>query len=207
MTESLSLAVRDLWNPEYQHVVLLPFLVHGLLLCGLFALGATVLKQSRAAALALLMVALCALAAIPFLQAREAALPALQAAHSKYDSSEIAAVGQRLNSVIWLYYGVAGISIIALLASLTKASLGMIFGILASLIAIGTGFWGLDMHHRETVIYHPNLGKPPKTLPAIPVNMPGKPAQPSRVLPAPQANQAPPSPPKPAPKPAKPAAP
>ncbi|MFM7182072.1 MAG: hypothetical protein ACKO2G_11490 [Verrucomicrobiales bacterium] len=186
MPETLSQALRELWNPQYQHVVLLPFLIHGLVLTGLMALGATVLKQTRAGALALLLLALCAGSVFAYLQARGASLTAIQGAHTKYEATEIAAIGERLPSLVWVYYAVAGLALVALVAGLSKPSLRMLFGILAGLAGIGVGLWGLDLHYRESRIYHPNLlpssverpNLPTQSPPAAPKVQPARPAQP-----------------------------
>jgi hypothetical protein len=182
MPETLSQALRELWNPQYQHVVLLPFLVHGLVLMGLMALGATVLKQTRAGALALLLLALCAGSVVVYLQARGASLTAIQGAHTKYEATEIAAIGERLQSLVWIYYAVAGLALVALVAGLSKPSLGMLFGVLAGLAGMGVGIWGLDLHYRESRIYHPNLLPAAVQRPNLPNQSP--PAAAPRVQPA-----------------------
>jgi hypothetical protein len=182
MPDTLSQALRELWNPQYQHVVLLPFLVHGLVLMGLMTLGATVLKQTRAGALALLLLALCAGSVVAYLQARGASLTAIQGAHTKYEATEIAAIGERLQSLVWVYYAVAGLALVALVASLIKPSLGMLFGVLSGFAGMGVGIWGLDHHYRESRIYHPNLLPAAIQRPNLPNQSP--PAAAPRVQPA-----------------------
>lgn len=184
MPESLSHALRELWNPQYQHVVLMPFFIHGLVLMGLMVLAATVLKQTRAGALALLLLALCALSVVPYLQARGVSLTAIQGAHTKYEATEIAAAGERLKSMVWLYYAVAGLSLVALVASLSKPGLGMLFGVLAGLAGLGAGLFGLDAHFRESRIYHPNLIPASVQRPNLPNQGAPAPATPARVQPA-----------------------
>jgi hypothetical protein len=187
MPETLSHALRELWNPQYQHVVLMPFFVHGLVLMGLMVLASTVLKQTRAGALALLLLALCAVSVIPYLQARGLSLTSIQGAHTKYEATEIAAVGERLRSLAWLYYAVAGLALVALVASLSKPGLGMLFGVLAGLAGLGAGMFGLDAHFRESRIYHPNLipasvqrpNLPNQAAPAPTRVQPARPVQPA----------------------------
>lgn len=182
MPETLSQALRELWNPQYQHVVLLPFFIHGLVLMGFMTLGATLLKQTRATALALLLLAVCAGSVVIYLQARGAALSAIQSAHTKYEATEIAAIAHRLQSVVWVYHGVAGMALVALLATMFKPGARMVFGILAGLVGMGAGVWGLDLHYRESRIYHPNLLPPAIQRPHHPAQNP-PPAEP-RVQPA-----------------------
>ena len=183
MPESLSQAVRELWNPQYQHVLLLPFLIHGLVLMGIMTIGATILKQTRAAGLALLLLALCAGSVVVYLQARGASLSAIQGAHTKYEATEIAAIGERWKSLLWLYYSLGGLAVVALLAAMVKPGARMFFGILAGLAGMGVGIWGLDLHYRESRIYHPNLLPPAIQRPNLPNQNPPPAAEP-RVQPA-----------------------
>jgi hypothetical protein len=186
MPETLSQALRELWNPQYQHVVLLPFLIHGLVLMGLMTLGAAVLKQTRAGALALLLLMLCAGSVVVYLQARGASLTAIQGAHTKYEATEIAAIGERLQSLVWVYYVLAGLALLALLTIVLKPDLARLFGVLAGLAGLGAGLWGLDHHYRESRIYHPNLlpatvqrpNLPNQSPPAAPQVQPARPVQP-----------------------------
>ena len=180
MPESLSHALRELWNPSYQHLVLHPFFVHGLLLCGFFVLGSTVVKQTRASAMGLLLLALCALTVLPYLQARTADLPSLQATHSKFAATEISGLGDRLRSFSWIYYVLAGLAIVSLVATPAKASVGMILSLVTAILAIGVGVWGLDFHHRESRLYHPNLTEAP----GVAVTTPPVPPSPVRQAPA-----------------------
>ena len=172
MPESLTHALRELGNPQYLHLVLHPLLVQGLALCGLFVLGSTLLRQPRAAALGLLLLAGCALAVVPYLHAREAALAAVQAAHSKYAATEIAGLGDRLHQWAWVHEALAGLAVLALVAIPAKAT-GRVLGIATAVLALADGLWGLDFHHRESRIYHPNLAEAPGVVsPALPVAAP-----------------------------------
>ena len=181
MPESLTHALRELGNPQYSHLVLHPLLVHGLVLCGLFVLGSTLLKQPRAAALGLLLLAGCTLAVVPYLHTRGAALAAVQAAHSKYAATEISGLGDRLHQWAWIYQALAGLAVLAVIAIPAKA-IGRALGIATGVLALGVGLWGLDFHHRESRVYHPNLAEAPGVAaPVLPVAAPAvRPAVPAK---------------------------
>ena len=187
MPESLAQAVRELTNPQYQHVLLLPLLVQGLILCALFVLGSVILKQSRATALGLGLLAACALAVLPYLSARAAALKAIQDAHTKYTATEIAAVGERISAVAWVYQSLAGMAVLAILATLIRARIGHWLSLLCALTGIGVALWSLDLHFRESRLYHPNLAPattvraaPPVVTPVPPRTLPARPVTPAR---------------------------
>jgi lysylphosphatidylglycerol synthetase-like protein (DUF2156 family) len=184
MPDSLIQAFRELWNPQYQHVVLLPFLVHGLILTGLMALGSAILKQHRACALALLLMAVCAAAAQPYLDARAASLSAIQAAQTKYEATEVAALGERLHSQIWIFHAVAGLAVLAALGELIRWQAVRFLGIGVALIGMAAGCWALDFHYRESRVYHSNLMPAART--RAPAPTPSTPAAPDtpRVEPA-----------------------
>ncbi len=169
MPDSLTQAIRELWNPQYQHVVLLPFLVHGLVLTGLMALGSAILKQHRASALAFLLMAACAAAAQPYLDARAASLTAIQAVQTKYEATEVAGLGERLQSQVWIFHAVAGLAVLASLTELIRWNAARFLGLGAAMIGIGAGLWALDFHYRESRVYHSNLMPAARTRATAPV--------------------------------------
>lgn len=195
MPDSLAQAIRELANPQYQHVLLLPLLVQGLVLCAVFVLGSVLLKQPRASALGLGLLAGCALAILPYLGARDAALRAIQDAHTKYTATEIAAVGERIASVTWVYQALAGLGVVACLACLTRMRVSLWLSPLAAILGIAVAAWSLDLHFRESRIYHPNLAPASSVRAAPPVAVPVPRALPARPVgvpaPEPAARQAP----------------
>lgn len=157
MLEQVEVAVRELWNPRYLHLVLQPFLIHGLILAGLFALLAFLLKQPRAVAVGLLLAVACALAVLPWQETRTVSLPAMQREHSRYDATEMAGIGEVVARYVWIYFTVAGLAGVAFFAVLARAKSAAFFLPLAALTAIAAGVWGLAHHHRDALLFHPEV--------------------------------------------------
>jgi len=179
MLETMNHVLGELGNPQYRHLVLHPLFVHGLVLTGLFTFVSLLMKQRRAAALGLVLMAVCALSVWFYLHARAEALPAMQKTHSRFDATEMAATGELLARTAWVYFVLAGFTIFGLVAVTSRSLTASIFVLCIALGSMVVGVWGLAHHYRESCLYHPNLDlvekkslpPPPKTAP-----LPAKPA-------------------------------
>jgi hypothetical protein len=161
MPETVSHALRELGNPHYRHLVLQPFLLHGLVLCALFTMASAVLGQGRAAAFGLVMLAGCAGVLWPYLEARAAAEPALQAVQSKYAVSDVAGIGSRLRDERWVWLALAGSCVLALAALPTRSAFAVAACLVAGCFGIGLGLWNLQFHFREARLHYPGINEVP----------------------------------------------
>src|ERR1041385_1098052 len=148
--------LRDLSEPEYVHVLLNPLPVYGLAV-GLLGLVVAIWVRSRAATVvALVVMFISAAAAWPVYEYGEQAYDRVLAMADNDGQAWLASHKQRAESLIWLFYAVAILSAIALIAPAKwpRLSIWLSLAVLVlSTITLGSGgyiaYAGGRIRHRE----------------------------------------------------------
>src|ERR1043165_1192673 len=148
--------LRDLRQPEYIHVLINPLPVYGLA-GGLIALLIAIWQRSRSATIASLVVILISAgAAWPVYEYGEQAYDRVLSMADEGGRAWLAAHKARAESLIWLFYGVAGLSAIALIVPIKwpRSSVWFAIAVLVlGAISLGVGgyisYAGGRIRHRE----------------------------------------------------------
>jgi len=159
--------LRDLRQPEYVHVLLNPLPVYGLAV-GLIGLLVAICLRSRAATVvALVVVFISPAAAWPVYEYGEQAYDRVLAMADNDGQAWLASHKERAEYLIWLFYALAILSAIALIAPAKWPGLSIWLGVavlVLGAIALGSGgyiaYAGGRIRHREF-----RNGPPPKELP------------------------------------------
>jgi hypothetical protein len=134
--------LRDLRQPEYVHVLLNPLPVYGLAM-GLIGLLVAISNRSRAATVvALVVVFISAAAAWPVYEYGEQGYDRVIAIADSDGQAWLASHKQRAEDLIWLFYALAILSAIALIAPVKwpRLSTGLSVAILVlGVISLGSG--------------------------------------------------------------------
>ena len=160
MLDLLPFLIEQLQLPDYLHLVLQPFLIHGLFLCALFVLGSLVCKQKVSLAIGLILMSLCAGCIYPYLQFRVDSTTAIQLAQGEHQATEIQSIAVAFTKLSWIYYALAGVAIVAAATIPAKNKLSPLLSILAVIWALYASGLALAYHHRDSRLYHPNLKAP-----------------------------------------------
>jgi hypothetical protein len=148
--------LRDLRQPEYIHVLLNPLPVYGLGM-GLLGLIIAFFLRSRPAQIAtLIIVLICAMSAWPVYEFGEEAKDRVLSMENEVGGAWLEEHQDRAEDLIWLFYGLAVVSAVALFAprvwprSATPLVLAVI---LLSAVTLGAGgyiaYAGGKIRHRE----------------------------------------------------------
>jgi plastocyanin len=148
--------LRDLQQPEYIHVLINPLPVYGLA-CGLIGLFIAICQRSRRATIvALVIVLLSAAAAWPVYIYGEQAHDRVLSMADADGQAWLAAHKARAENLIWLFYAVAAVSVIALIAPVKwqRSSIALAIAVLVlGVISLGAGgyiaYAGGKIRHRE----------------------------------------------------------
>jgi plastocyanin len=148
--------LRDLRQPEYVHVLLNPLPVYGLAM-GLIGLLLAICNRSRAATVvALVVVFISAAAAWPVYEYGEQGYDRVLAMADSDGQAWLASHKQRAQDLIWLFYALAILSAIALIAPVKwpRLSTGLGVAVLVlGAISLGAGgyiaYAGGRIRHRE----------------------------------------------------------
>jgi len=148
--------LRDLRQPEYIHVLLNPLPVYGLVV-GLIGLVIAICQRSRSArTVALLIVLISAAAAWPVYEYGEQAYDRVLSMADEAGQAWLAAHKERAENLIWFFYAVAILSILALIASWKwpRPSLVLSIAVLVlGAVTLGIGgyisYAGGRVRHRE----------------------------------------------------------
>ena len=159
--------LRDLRQPEYLHVLLNPLPVYGLAV-GLIGLLVAICVRSRAAmVVALVAVFVSAAAAWPVYEYGEQAYDRVLAMADKDGQAWLASHKERAEFLIWLFYALAILSAIALIAPVKWPRLSIWLGVailVLGAITLGSGgyvaYAGGRIRHREFRIEAPPKGVP-----------------------------------------------
>jgi plastocyanin len=159
--------LRDLRQPEYVHVLLNPLPVYGLAV-GLIGLLVAICLRSRATTVvALVVVFISAAAAWPVYEYGEQAYDRVLAMADNDGQAWLASHKERAEYLIWLFYALAILSAIALIAPVKWPGLSIWLGVavlVLGAIVLGSGgyiaYAGGRIRHRE---FRNEL--PPKKLP------------------------------------------
>jgi len=148
--------LRDLRQPEYIHVLINPLPVYGLAM-GLLALIVAFLLKSRPAQIvALIIILVCSAAAWPVYEFGEQAYDRVVSMSDDQGRAWLDAHQDRAEDLIWFFYALALLSLIALVAprkwprSTTSLAISVV---LLSAITLGAGgyiaYAGGKIRHRE----------------------------------------------------------
>ena len=148
--------LRDLHQPEYVHVLLNPLPVYGLAV-GLIGLLVAICIRSRAATgVALVVVFISAAAAWPVYEYGEQAYDRVLAMADNDGQAWLASHKERAEYLIWLFYALAILSAIALIAQVKWPGLSIWLGVavlVLGAITLGSGgyiaYAGGRIRHRE----------------------------------------------------------
>jgi plastocyanin len=148
--------LRELRQPEYLHVLLNPLPVYGLAV-GLIGLVVAICVRSRAATVvALVVVFISAAAAWPVYEYGEQAYDSVLAMADNDGQAWLASHKERAEDLIWLFYALAILSAIALVAPIKWPRLSpwlAVAVLLLGAVALGTGgyisYAGGRIRHRE----------------------------------------------------------
>jgi plastocyanin len=159
--------LRDLHQPEYVHVLLNPLPVYGLAV-GLIGLLIAICQRSRASTIAaLIIIFITAAAAWPVYEYGEQAYDRVLSVADADGQAWLAAHKERAEYLIWLFYALAILSAIALIAPVKWPGLSIWLGVavlVLGAIALGSGgyiaYAGGRIRHREF-----RNGPQPKELP------------------------------------------
>jgi hypothetical protein len=147
---------RDLRQPEYVHVLLNPLPVYGLLLGWLGLAIAFFLKSRRAQIATLALVLISAASAWPVYEFGEDGYDRVLSMADEDGRAWLDAHRDRAEDLIWVFYALAALSAIAIIALIKwpKASVPLVIAvILLGAAALGTGgyiaYAGGKIRHRE----------------------------------------------------------
>ena len=148
--------LRDLRQPEYIHVLINPLPVYGLAI-GLVGLIVAFLLRSRRAQIAtLILVLICSVSAWPVYEFGQQAKDRVLSMENEVGGAWLEEHEQRAEDLIWLFYGLAVLSAVALFApriwprSSTPLVLAVILLTIATLGAGGyIAYAGGKIRHRE----------------------------------------------------------
>lgn len=160
MFDLLPFLTEQLQLPSYLHLVLQPFLIHGLFLCALFVLGSLVCKQKLSLAIALILTALCAACIFPYLQSRTEAVTAIQLAQGEHLASEVKSIAVAFKKLSWIYYALSGLALITVVTIPAKKKIAPVLSVLVVIWSLYASGLALAYHHRDSRLYHPNLMAP-----------------------------------------------
>ena len=148
--------LRDLRQPEYVHVLLNPLPVYGLAVSLIGLLVAICLRSRAAIVVALVMVFISAAAALPAYEYGEQGYDRVLAIADNDGQAWLAAHRERAEDLIWLFYALAVLSAIALIAPVKwpGLSIWLAVAVLAlGAITLGSGgyiaYAGGRIRHRE----------------------------------------------------------
>ena len=149
-------SLRALQQPEYIHVLINPLPIYGLA-CGLIALFIAICQRSRRATIvALVIVLLSTAAAWPVYIYGEKAYDGVLSMADADGQAWLAAHRARAENLIWLFYAVAALSAVALIAPVKWPNSSIAFAIavlVLGVISFGAGgyiaYTGGKIRHRE----------------------------------------------------------
>ena len=157
--------LRDLRQPEYIHVLINPLPVYGLAMGLLGLIVAFFLKSRPAQIVALIIVLICAASAWPVYEFGKQAKDRVLSMENEIGQAWIEEHEDRAEDLIWLFYGLAALSAVALIAPRKwprSATPLVIAVILLSAATLGAGgyiaYAGGKIRHRE----FRNVPPPPK---------------------------------------------
>src|SRR5436190_7488596 len=161
--------LRDLRQPEYIHVLVNPLPVYGLAV-GLVGLFISICQRSRRAMIvALVAVLISAAAAWPAYEYGERAYDGVLSMADQHGRAWLASHKARAENLIWFFYGVGVLSVIALIlpSKWPRSSLWLALAVLVlGAISLGTGGY---IAYAGGRIRHPEFRNepPPQEAPAI----------------------------------------
>jgi plastocyanin len=175
----LGTLLQDLRHPEYIHVLLNPLPVYGLVV-GLVGLGVAIWQGSRSArAVALLLIIISTTAAWPVYEYGEQAYDRVLSMADDPGQAWLAVHKERAENLIWFFYALAILSVLALIVSWmwprTSLLLSiMVFALGAVTLGIGgyISYAGGRVRHREFRNEPPPATLRKSAAPAAPAHSP-----------------------------------
>jgi hypothetical protein len=148
--------LRDLRQPEYIHVLINPLPVYGLAIGLVGLIVAFFLRSRRAQIATLILVLICSASAWPVYEFGEQAKDRVLSMENEVGGAWLEEHEERAEDLIWLFYGLAVLSAVALFApriwprSSTSLVLAVILLTIATLGAGGyIAYAGGKIRHRE----------------------------------------------------------
>ncbi len=154
--------LTDLWqsvrDPQYAHLLLESLPLYGLGIGLTFLIMAFLVGEKKTRLLALGVITLSCASVWPYLSFLLEATPRILATRPVSFGQMIEKQTQLRQDTAWVYYLVAGISLLAM--ALTKSRYAR-HGILAVVVSGVLAFWmSVWLHKKECEVYHPNITLP-----------------------------------------------
>src|SRR5436305_13283025 len=148
--------LRDLRQPEYIHVLINPLPVYGLAMGLLALIVAFLLKSRPAQTVALIVILVCSASAWPVYEFGEQAYDRVVSMSDDQGRAWLDAHQDRAEDLIWFFYGLSLLSLIALVVprKWPRSSMPLVISVLLlSAITLGLGgyiaYAGGKIRHRE----------------------------------------------------------
>jgi hypothetical protein len=148
--------LRDLRQPEYIHVLLNPLPIYGLLVAWIGLIVALVSRSRRAQIATLTLVFICSVSAWPVYEFGEQGYDRVLSMADEDGQAWLDAHEDRAEDLIWIFYGLAALSAIAIAAPIKwpRTSVSLIVAVLLlGAVTLGTGgyiaYAGGRVRHRE----------------------------------------------------------
>jgi hypothetical protein len=148
--------LRDLRQPEYIHVLLNPLPIYGLLVAWIGLIVALVSRSRRAQIATLTLVFICSVSAWPVYEFGQQGYDRVLSMADEDGQAWLDAHEDRAEDLIWIFYGLAALSAIAIAAPIKwpRTSVSLIVAVLLlGAVTLGTGgyiaYAGGRVRHRE----------------------------------------------------------
>jgi hypothetical protein len=148
--------LRDLRQPEYIHVLLNPLPIYGLLVAWIGLIVAMVSRSRRAQIATLTLVFICSVSAWPVYEFGQQGYDRVLSMADEDGQAWLNAHEDRAEDLIWIFYGLAALSAIAIAAPIKwpRTSVSLVVAVLLlGAVTLGTGSYiayaGGRVRHRE----------------------------------------------------------
>jgi hypothetical protein len=148
--------LRDLRQPEYIHVLLNPLPIYGLLVAWIGLIVALVSRSRRAQIATLTLVFICSVSAWPVYEFGQQGYDRVLSMADEDGQAWLDAHEDRAEDLIWIFYGLAALSAIAIAAPIKwpRTSVSLVVAVLLlGAVTLGTGSYiayaGGRVRHRE----------------------------------------------------------
>lgn len=148
--------LRDLRQPEYIHVLLNPLPIYGLLVAWIGLIAALVSRSRRAQIATLTLVFICSVSAWPVYEFGQQGYDRVLSMADEDGQAWLDAHEDRAEDLIWIFYGLAALSAIAIAAPIKwpRTSVSLVVAVLLlGAVTLGTGSYiayaGGRVRHRE----------------------------------------------------------
>lgn len=157
MWTELKLLGESLRDPEYLYLLLEPLPLFGLAVGLFFLVGSMAVKEPKAQGLALLVICLSCSSVWLYEDQRLRATPRIVATRDPSLGPLIREQTSRRASFNWLYYAMAGFSLLTLILQMARKGKPMLY--LTVIGGFALLFLSIWLHKKECEVYHRNIVK------------------------------------------------